>query len=67
MYRLLVTCLSVFLISGCLATKAVTTTAGVAVKATVVTVKTTAKVGAGTADLLIPDGEDKSDEPEDQP
>lgn len=51
---------ALLMLSGCLATKAVTTTAKVATKATVLTVGTTAKVAAGTVDLVTPDG--KSDE-----
>ena len=54
------------MLSGCVATKVVTTTAKVATKATVLTVGTTAKVATGTAGLLIPDGDDDSDEEEDQ-
>lgn len=50
------------LLSGCIATKVVTTTIGVATKAAVVTVKTTGKVAKGTADLLTPDGEEDSED-----
>lgn len=50
------------ILTGCLATKAVTTTVGVATKATVLTVKTTAKVATGTAGLVIPDGDDEGNE-----
>lgn len=46
-------------LTGCIATKVVTTTVGVAAKATVVTVKTTGKVAKGTAGLLIPDGDNE--------
>lgn len=46
-------------LTGCIATKVVTTTVGVAAKATVATVKTTGKVAKGTAGLLIPDGDDE--------
>lgn len=48
-------------LTGCIATKVVTTTVGVATKATVATVKTTGKVAKGTAGLLIPDGDDESE------
>ena len=50
------------LLQGCVATKAVTTTAKVATKATVLTVGTTAKAAKGTVDLVTPDGDDKEDE-----
>jgi hypothetical protein len=50
------------LLSGCIATKVVTTTVGVATKAAVVTVKTTGRVAKGTAGLLILDGEDDPEE-----
>ncbi len=58
MLRTFILCLFSITLTGCLAASAVTTTVGVATKATVATVKTTAKVATGTADLLIPDGED---------
>lgn len=59
MLRTLILCLFSITLTGCLAASAVTTTVGAAAKATVLTVKTTAKVATGTADLLIPDGEDE--------
>lgn len=61
MLRTIILCLFSLTLAGCLASKAVTTTVGVATKATVLTVKTTAKVATGTADLLVPDGEDEED------
>ena len=61
MARYLVLFCALFLLSGCLATKAVTTTAKVATKATVLTVGTTAKVAKGTVDLVTPDGESDED------
>lgn len=48
-------------LNGCIATKVVTTTVGVATKATVMTVKTTGKVAKGTAGLLVPDGDEEPD------
>lgn len=48
-------------LSGCIATKIVTASVGVATKATVMTVKTTGKVARGTAGLLIPDGDEEPD------
>lgn len=50
------------MLSGCVATKVVTTTAKVATKVTVGAVGTTAKVATGTAGLLIPDGDDEEDQ-----
>lgn len=49
-------------LTGCVATKVVTTTVGVATKATVLTVKTTGKAAKGTAGLLIPDADDDGKE-----
>lgn len=69
MYRLLILLFTGFFLSGCLATKAVTTTAKVATKATVMTVSTTTKVAAGTVDLVTPDGqkdEEKKDDKDDK-
>lgn len=54
-------CLSIGL-TGCIATKVVTATVGVATKATVLTVKTTGKVARGTADLLASDGDNAEEE-----
>lgn len=62
MLRPLILCLISIALTGCLATKAVTTTVGVATKATVLTVKTTAKAATGTAGLLVPDDEEEDAE-----
>ena len=64
MLRSLILCLFSIALTGCLATKAVTTTVGVATKATVLTVKTTAKAATGTAGLLVPDEEEAAEEAE---
>lgn len=64
MLRTITLCILSMVLTGCLAAKAVTTTAGVATKATVLTVKTTAKAATGTADLLIPDGDEEDSEAE---
>ena len=59
MLRTVILCLVSMALAGCLATKAVTTTVGVATKATVLTVKTTSKAATGAVDLVTPDGEEE--------
>lgn len=63
MLRSFALCLTLIALSsaltGCIATKVVTTTVGVAAKATVATVKTTGKVAKGTVGLVIPDSDDE--------